>query len=129
MTIETSVEWIAVIFSLLGLIKILSFAFSKTWWINNVSLKVFEKPKVLGVVFLVLAVVVFYYLFLELTLAQIIAGAAFGSLLTGLGLIGFSKELRGLVEKVVKRGIDGWLKLLMLIWIVLLGWTLYSILI
>ena len=123
----TPVEIIVVIFAVIGLIKMLSFLVSKTWWMDNVSSKVLGNGKVTGLIFVVLATVVFYYLQLEMSITQIMGGVVFGALLYGLVFLAYSKDLMNLANKIVKGGFNGWMKLYMLIWVILLVWVLYVI--
>jgi hypothetical protein len=123
----TGVETIAVIFAVVGLIKLVGISLNKGAWYNSVASKVFNNAKGWTFVFGVLAIVVFYYLLQELTLAQIVAGMAFGSLLTGLAFMSYSKELSGLVKKIYTRNVSGWMKLYIFVWGVLMAWVFYDI--
>lgn len=123
----TGIEIIAGIFALAGLIKIVTILINKNWWFRNVSERVYGNQRLTGFVFFVLAVVVFYFLIQELNLVQILAAVAFGSLLTALAFLSFSKELLDLGKKIISKKFNIWMKFYILIWIVLLAWVLYEI--
>ncbi|MCH7568819.1 MAG: hypothetical protein IIA87_05345 [Nanoarchaeota archaeon] len=57
----------------------------KRWW--PITKSVYGNPAISGVIFFILAAVVLFYLLQELTIVQIIATAAFVSLLMGLGFM------------------------------------------
>ena len=121
----TPIEWIALIFAALGLIKMIVILVNKkSWW--PIAKGVYGNPGVTSVVVLVLAAIVFWFLIQELTIVQIIAAAAFTSLLIAMGFMSYSKELLPVIEKIFKKGFSGgWMWAQIIIWVILLVWVLY----
>lgn len=118
---------IVFIFSVLVLIKILFVLFKPAGWMN-VSKKIYSSPAVLALIELILAAIVFYYLLMELTIVQIMAGVVLGALLTGLSFAAYGKEVMALGTKIMKDK-DMWKKawLPVVIWLVLAVWALYAL--
>ena len=122
----TPIEIIAALFAILGLIKLVVILISrKSWW--PITKGVYGNPHVSGIVFLVLAAIVLFYLLQELTIVQIIATAVFVSLLMGVGFMSYSKETLALAKKVIDKGFSGWMWLYIIIWLILLLWVFYEI--
>ncbi len=122
----TTIEIIALIFVILGLLKIIIVFFSAKSWMNFAK-GIYKNPVLLFIVELVLAAIVFYYLLQSFTIVQIMACVVFGALLTGLTFAVYAKELMPAFTKVFKAGIvkKAWLPLI--IWVILLIWTLTAI--
>ena len=123
----TAIEWIALILSVLGLLKLVFVIFNKTAWYNGVTKKVYGNRAVSAIVFVLLALVIFYYLIQEMNIVQIMAVVAFSSLLTGLGFLYFSKELLSVLDKAINKKFGFGMWIYILIWIILFVWTLWSI--
>ena len=85
----SGVEIIAVIFAVIGLIKLLVIAVKKEAWHENVVKPAIARPGFMRIVYAVLAVVVLYFLLQELTIVQIFAAMAFAGMLMGLMFTAF----------------------------------------
>ena len=123
----TPLEIIALIFAVFALIKLVVVSVKKELWYRNVAKPIYTSKKVSAVVFSVLAIIIFYYLLQELSIAQIFATIAFSSLLIGLAFLSFADELTKLLDKAYRKKIRGWQTVYLLVWVVLLLWVLYEI--
>ncbi len=121
-----ALEIIVLVFIVIGLIKLLFLLFSPKTWMNFAK-KLYSSPAILIIVELILAIIVFYYLLMSLTIVQILAGVVLGALLTGLSFAFFAKELMPLFNKIFKKGLL-WKKtwLVWLIWLALFVWALVA---
>ena len=119
----TPVETIALIIIVIATIKILILLLKPMAWMNFAKKIYLTNPKLTQIIYLVLATLVLYYLLQEMTIVQILAVAAFMSLLIGIGLMPIMGDLFKKYEGIVKRGNiwkDSWLYTL--IWIALMVW-------
>jgi len=125
----TPIEWIALIFIIISLLKIIILVINKNFWINKVSKKIINHGHSMAFIMLVLALIVLCFLLKELTIVQIIAASVFGILLVGFGMLQYTKELSPLIKKIqkdphiLKRS---WIYIL--IWVIILLWGLKEIL-
>ncbi len=124
----TALETIALILIIVVAIKILVIAFSPKSWFGFA--KSIWKTPYLGIIYFILAAIVFYYLAMELTMVQILATTAFVSLLMALQFSRYSKETLSFAQKMMKSKGDIWKKnwLYILIWVILLVLGLIEIL-
>lgn len=125
----TAIETIALIFALFALIKLIVVVINKKIWYNKVAKPIYSNPRTTAIIFVILAVVIFYYLLQVFSIVQIFAVLAFASILIGLGFLSFSKDLMPLVTKAYNRKFTGWEILYTIIWLILLLWALYEILV
>ena len=123
-----TVETIAAIFVLVGILKLLFIFFSpKTWF--GFAKKVYSKPKVISFISLILAAVVLYYLLgAGITILQIFAVMTFMVLLVAVGLANHVKQILKFYEKKNFKKILAEQWLYMILWIVLLIWGLKELL-
>lgn len=122
----TPIEWIVTIFAVLVLIKLVVIMINKkSWW--NLTKGVYGNPGITGVVFLVLAAVVLWFLLQELSIVQIIAAGVFMVLLMGFAFMGYSKELMSLAKNIYAKKFSGRMWLYIIIWVVLLIWVLWEL--
>lgn len=121
-----ALEIIVLVFIIIGLIKLLFLLFSPKSWFNFAK-KLYSSPAVLIIVEIILALIVFYYLLMSLTIVQIMAGIVLGALLTGLSFAFFAKEMVPFMNKIFKSK-TLWKKtwLVWLIWLALFVWVLVS---
>jgi len=124
----TPIQIIALIFCVVAAIKILVFAFSPKAWMKLA--KGMWKNPMLGIIYFILLVIVFYFLIKEISVTQILAVAVFLALLMGLQLSRYSKDAMDFAQKFVKNKKDLWKKnwIYVLIWVVLIVWGLIEIL-
>lgn len=122
----TALEWIALAFIVLGIIKLIVISVNKKEWLPVVK-EVYHKPALTGIVSVVLAAIVFYFLLQELSIVQIIAVMAFTGLLMVLGFLQFSDEFLGMAKKMLRKKFSFWLWVYILIWAVLMVWALKEI--
>lgn len=97
----TPVEIIAVIFAIAVLIDFLIVILKPKLTLRIVD-KWYPKKCLMSALLLFFAAVVGYYLWMELTVEQIFAGALFGMLIYGLILVQYPKELMALSKHIVK---------------------------
>ena len=121
----TPIEIIALILIITSLIKILVIAINPNIWKNSVVNSIFNRPKLTGLLSLILALIVLYFLLQELTIVQVLASMVFFSLLIATSLSIYHKELNKLVKEVYNKNNilkKAWFYIL--IWLVLLIWGL-----
>lgn len=123
-----SVETIAWIMVIAGAIKIISIAHNPKGWMNFAK-KIWSKPQQMKLAGVVLGVIVLYYLLQELTIIQIMATMAFFAALLMVGFASDAEPLLKKYEKQIKnKTIWAKHKIYILIWIVLMVWTLKELL-
>lgn len=121
-----AVEIIALVVSILIIVKLLVISFSpKSWY--NLAKGLYKSSIVLFVVELILAGVVFYYLLQSFTIVEIMAVITLGALLTGMSFALYAKEFMGLVGKMLGKGTLKRMWLPILIWLALAVWTLVEL--
>ena len=117
------------ILAILVVIKFLVLAIKPKAWVN-LAKSLYSNPLILGLVELILAVVLFYYLLIQLTIVQIMAAVALGALLTGLSFAIFGKEMIPFMGKLIRNKKILWSPgacFVWLIWLVLIGWAVYAL--
>jgi hypothetical protein len=121
-----AIEIIALIFAILVIVKLVVVSFSPKSWLNFAK-KLYSAGTILFIVELILAAVVFYYLFQVLTLVQIVAAITLGALLTGMSFALYGKETLAWGTKLLNKGLlkKAWLPIL--IWLALAVWTLIEL--
>ena len=118
------------ILAILVVIKFLVLAIKPKAWLNFAK-SLYSNPLVLGLVEVILAAVLLYYLLVQLTIVQIMAAVTLGALLTGLSFAVFGKELilpwgRIMRNKKILWSPGAWF--VWIIWLVLIGWAVYTLL-
>ena len=121
------VEWFVLVFVILAIIKIIICSFKPKAWLDLIK-GLYKNGVVLFIVELILAAVLFYYLFLELSLVYIMAVIVLGALLTGMSFAIYNKETIAWGSKILK-GKTLWNKawLPLLIWLALSIWVLVEL--
>ena len=125
--VYTAIEWIALVFVLVGIVKLSVLAVSKMSWLNF-SMKVFGNKGLTTFVFLILSIIVFYYLILEMTIVQLMAAWTFMSLLMGVAFMQYDKEFFAFAKKIYSKKFPVWIWIYSLVWVGLMVWTLWEIL-
>lgn len=120
----TPVEIIALIVAVGVLVKLVLFLFAggRKW--SSLVEKIYGKPGLLPVVYLVLALVVLKYLLLEMCVVQIVAAMAFCGLLMGVVFATYGKYTVGFAKRVLQRPLPGWVWVSSLVWLALSVWVL-----
>ena len=126
--VYTPVEVIAGIFVLCGLLKMLMLLFNKKGWFKFAN-QVYGNPRNMKILFCILALVILYFLLLELSIVQIMAVVAFTVMLIGADLMEYSAEVKAMVKKFEKKKLSGFQAGFLVVWIILLVWTLVELLI
>jgi len=121
-----AVEIIALVVSIVIIVKLLVILFSPKSW-HNLTKSIYKSSIGLFVVELILAVIVFYYLIQSFTIVEIMAVVTFGTLLTGMTFALFAKEARGFVSKLLNKTAVRRMWLPILIWLALAVWTLVEL--
>lgn len=126
MTFEASpLNIIALIFIIVGILKIFTISINKKNWMPVV--RSFFSNKLAGsAVVIILAIIVFYFLIQELTIIQIIASAAFISLLIALSVLQFNEEIVALAKKISSKKFSLMTWIYIFIWLILFAWALYQ---
>ena len=118
----TPIEIIALVMIIGGLIKILVILVNPKSYMDFAK-GLCLKPKVVSALALTFAAIVFYYIIQEVSIVQILAVAAFVTLLIVVGMVNHIKPIMKQFEVTVKKGNlwkDYWLYTL--IWVILLAW-------
>ena len=125
----TAVDVIASIVAILIVIKLIVIAIDKSKWHKHVVKRVYGgKSALTSIIFVVLAIVIFYYLILELSIVQIFAVMGLFSVLMGISFLQYQKELMGLVNKIYKKDLGVGMWIYAIIWVLLSIWVLYLVL-
>ena len=115
---------IILVFAILAVIKLLFLVFNPKAWMKF-AISLYRNPAVLGLIELVLALIVFYYLLQSLTIVQIMGGIVLGALLTGMSFAAYGPETINWAKKITKTSSilkKAWIPTL--IWLILIIWTL-----
>lgn len=126
--VYTWIEWIALAFIALALIKIVILLISPMLWMNFAK-RVWSRPLLMKFCGLVLGGLILYVLLWQITFTQILATMAFLACLMMIGFAGYTKELMSLCEKQIKS--KNFIKqnlLSLIIWLILILWGIYVIL-
>lgn len=121
------IEWFVLVFVILAIIKILICSFNPKAWLKFAK-SLYKKGPVLFIVELILAAILFYYLFMELSIIYIMAVIILGALLTGMSFAIYNKETIAWGSKILKGKTilnKAWLPLL--IWLALAIWVLIEL--
>ena len=121
----TPIEIIAVVFSIIILVKFVFIMLIKPKGILQMIKKMYMQKALMTIMVLVMIVVLLKYLLLELTVPQIFVAAVFGMMLYALLLVQHPKTLFAFAQGVLKEQHRSWLP-----WLIFLGlsvWVLYSI--
>jgi len=121
----TPVEIIALIFAIGIVIKAITVHFIKPKTLNNIVKKYMTNTMMMSVLCTVLAVVIGYYLLLELTIVQIFASGTFMMMLAALLVAAYPKGYQKLAEEVTKNMKAAWYP--MLVWLGVAIWVLYTL--
>ena len=115
--------------AILVVIKFLVLAIKPKAWLNFAK-SIYSNPLIAGLVEVILAAVLFYYLLIQLSILQIMAAVTLGALLTALGFTIYGKEMLPFVGKLLRNKKVLWSPrawFVWLIWLVLIGWAVYTI--
>lgn len=123
----TPLEWLALVFAALVLVKIAVILVKPELWHRKVVKPVFLKGKATALVYFILAGGVLYILLQELTIVQVFASALFTGLLVGATMALYQEEVAEMSESVLQAGMEKSLPALV-IWLLLVLWVLYAVL-
>ncbi|MEK6932679.1 MAG: hypothetical protein AABW56_02690 [Nanoarchaeota archaeon] len=123
-----AIEVIALIFVLVGLCKIFFLLVNKRRWYEKVAKPIYTNTTTSTLIFIVLALVMFYYLIQYFNLTEIFAIMAFTSVLMAIGFLIYGKHIVELIEKVLNKKFTFWRVFYAIIFLVLLVLALYEIL-
>ncbi len=122
----TSIEWIATILIIVGLIKVLVILIDKKIWLNNVVKPIYSH-KITTIIFAALAGICLFYLLQELSIVQILASVAFSALLIGSVFAAYGKDLIKFASEMFRRKFSFWIWIYTIVWLALMGWAAYVI--
>jgi len=123
----TPIEVIALIVALGAIIKLLVIAANKNKWTGVVDYFYVKKAKLMLVIYIVLAIVVFYYLIQAMTIIQIFAAMAFLGLLVGITFLAYPKDISSFAKRILKGKLPPLIWIVSLVWLVLSVWVLLEL--
>ena len=122
-----ALEIAALLLVVIGLIKLFIVSFNTGAWMKVVKF-LYRNSVALFIVELILALILFYYVIQQFTIVQIMAVIALGALLTGMTFACYGKETIDWASKILKAKNllrKAWLPII--IWVILLVWTLLEL--
>jgi len=122
-----ALEIAALLLVVIGLIKLFIVSFNTGAWMKVVKF-LYRNSVALFIVELILALILFYYVIQQFTIVQIMAVIALGALLTGMSFAAYGKETIDWASKILKAKNllrKAWLPII--IWVILLVWTLLEL--
>lgn len=120
------IDWFVLVLSVLIIVKLFFVVFNAKGWFSFAK-SLYASPIVMFVVELVLAAILFYYLIMQITIVQIMAGLGLGALLIGMTFALYPKESMAWAEKFLKQKSMSRLWLPILIWLALAVWALTAL--
>lgn len=121
------IEWIATIFAILGIIKIAVVLNNRKFWYNKVTRPIYSGGGTTSFIFIILAILVFWFLIQEISIVHIFVAVAFTALLIGAMFALYNKELLSFADKIIKKKFSGIAWIYILIWLTLSLWVLYEV--
>ena len=123
--VYSTIEWFALFLAVFVLIKLIVISINPKSWMRF-SKNLFVKPWLTTSISLILALVVLYYLLVEMTIVQIFAVMLFLTLIMIAGTAHFAKDLHKTFDKKIQEKIkDSWLSII--IWFILSIWVLIQL--
>src|SRR3989338_10884989 len=98
----TPIQIIALIFVLLGSIKLIVISLNKNKWLDIIS-PLYKNSKLTSWIALLLAIVIFYYLIQIMSIVQIMAVMGFTSLFFAFAFMQYSNEVLSLAKKIMNK--------------------------
>jgi len=121
----TPIEILATIFAVFVIVKLVVVSVKPGLWMKWAK-GMLKNELLITLIYFVLAVIIGYYIFAEMTVVQVAAVTLWVSMLIGIGFVPYSKILLKTSDELLSVGISkGWLS--MLIWAVLAIWVLYVV--
>lgn len=125
----TALEVIGAIFAIFILVKVLIVLINPQLWMKEVAEPLLSNPVLAMAVYAILAIVVGYFVFTRLSIAEVAAVMFYTVLLIGLGLLPYSKALLTTAEEMLASRSEllrrAWLPLV--IWVVIALWVLSTV--
>ena len=119
-------EILAVIFSVMVLVKLAAVLVSPVSWMNTAG-AMLKYPRACTLVYAALAAVVGYYVFARMDIVEVVSVMLLTSLLMGVGLGPYSRTILRLGKEMAGEGFGrSWPS--MVIWAVIAVWALYAVL-
>ena len=119
----STIEILALILIIVSVIKIIMLLINPKGWFKFAKKFWGKKTGATKIITLILAVIVFYYLTLSMSIVQILAVTLFVALLFAVGLAGRIDDLMKIYDKQIKSGNlwkENWLYVIL--WLILLVW-------
>lgn len=123
----TNIQWVALIFSLLIIIKVLFIIFSRSSW-YGITTRIFSRPKILSWTSLILAFFVLFILLREVSITQIFVSGLFMILLFVSGLSLFGDEVLKLQDRIMSKFNFRNYWWYIVLWLLLVIWVLEEVL-
>ena len=125
-----ALEVIATIFAILILVKISVVLINPQVWMKKVAEPLLGNPPLATAIYGILAIVVGYFVFANLTVVEVAAVMAFTALLFGLGMLPYARAMLKIAEDMsANRSVllqNAWLPIV--IWVFIALWVLSSVL-
>ncbi len=119
------IEILAIIFAVFVIVKLIVVTVKPGLWMKWAN-GMLKNELLITLIYFVLAVIIGYYIFAELTVVQVAAVTLWVSMLIGIGFVPYSKILLKTSDELLSVGISkAWLS--MLIWAGLAIWVLYAV--
>ena len=119
------IEILATIFAVFVIVKLVVVSVKPGLWMKWAK-GMLKNELLITLIYFVLAVIIGYYIFAELTVVQVAAVTLWVSMLIGIGFVPYSKILLKTSDELLSVGISkAWLS--MLIWAVFAVWVLYAV--
>ena len=121
------IEILATFFAVFVIVKLVVVTVKPGLWMKWAK-GMLKNELLITLIYFVLAVIIGYYIFAELTVVQVAAVTLWVSMLIGIGFVPYAKILLKTSDELLSVGISkAWLS--MLIWAGLAIWVLYAVLI
>jgi hypothetical protein len=125
----TAIEILATIFSVLILVKLITYIIAPRP-VMNFAEKLLKKKLWVSIIYFTLAIIVGYYVLCSLSIVQVAAVMLFTSMLIGLSLIPYTDLWSEIVDRMALTSRAEMFKknwLILLIWVMIAVWTLFEV--
>ena len=120
----TALEIIALLFVILGFVKLAVILIKKEIWFKDVVKPIYSHPKVTVPVFAVLDAIILYFLLQEMSIVWVFAALAFSAFFIGVGFAAASNDLIPTIRKIYRHKFTGLVWVYTGIWLILSIWVL-----
>ena len=122
----TPIEMIAGLFVIISLIKIIVVIVNKDFCYEKIAKPIYSH-KISMFIFVMLAIIIFFYLIKELSIVQIFAVVAFSSLAFGIGFMMYYKEFMPFIQKAYSKRLSFLQLVYITVWFLICLWVFKEI--